>query len=160
MLWKCSNHLPCRDHQSMSFSDVFEVINLMYKRQELYLFHKRVNIRRMRSQLWVLYLERIIPIEIKILSLQLSWQGSVIWVDWGIGSGDRVCGFKSQPWRSGFSVGLLLLHFLPHGSIQSVVCPVWSLVEVQHYCGINSQPWKKALEFNLSMWEEISMKKF
>ena len=27
------------------------------------------------------------------------------------------------------------------------------------YCGINSQPWKKAIEINMSLREEISMKK-
>ena len=38
----------------------------------------------------------------------------------------------------------LLLHFLHHGSIQSVGVLVWSLIEVQHYWGINSQPWNKS----------------
>ena len=58
-----------------------------------------------------------------------------------------------------FFLFLLLLHFLHHGSIQSVVCPVCYLFEVQHYPGINSQPWKKVIEINLSLQEEISMKK-
>ena len=60
-------------------------------------------------------------------------------VDRELGSGDRVRGFKSQPWQSGFSVSFfflfLLIHFLLHGFIQTVVCPLWFLFEVQHYSG-------------------------
>ena len=55
---------------------------------------------------------------------------------------------------------LIHLNFLPHASIQSVVCLMRSLFEAQHYCGINSQQWKKAIEINLSLQEEISMKKY
>ena len=58
-----------------------------------------------------------------------------------LGSGDRARGVKAQ---SGFSsCFLLLLHFLYHGSFQSVAHPVWSFFGMQHYCRINSQPWKK-----------------
>ena len=78
------------------------------------------------------------------------------------GFGERVCGFPSQPWWSGFSFGFfLLLHFLHHGSIASVVCPIWSLFDVQHYCGINLQPWKKAKEIKChcerrTLWKNYS----
>ena len=79
------------------------------------------------------------------------------------GSGDIICGFKSQPWWSSFYIGFfcffLLLYFLHHGSIQSVVGPVCSLFKVQHYCGMNCQPCKKAVEIKTSLQKEISMKK-
>ena len=58
-----------------------------------------------------------------------------------------------------FSIGFFLLHFLHHGSIHYLVCTGWSLYYVHQSRGINFQPWKKAKEINMSLQDEISVKK-
>ena len=95
------------------------------------------------------------------LWLKSRWLGHHSLVHRALRSGDRVCEFISWPCWSGFFWWLFSSSsfFFTMAQFSRWCVPCGPSMRIQHYIGINSHTLKKAKEINLSLREEISMKK-